>query len=68
VAVNVKQDSNEFPVCSMSSEEVKNSRIRVIVRKKLTMEEYYAIEDAISSLARLRQYQWQDFIGKYKIF
>jgi hypothetical protein len=32
------------------------------------MEEYYTIEDAINSLERLRQYQWQDFLGRYKIF
>ena len=60
--------NNEFPVCNMTQEAVRNSPVVTREYAELTMEEYYAIGDSVSSLERLRQYQWRDFLGRYKIF
>ena len=67
---SAKQDSREvtFPVCTMTPEEVKNSKVRIIKYSEMTMEDYYSINDSVNSLERLRQYQWRDFLGRYKIF
>lgn len=69
---SAKQDSKHaFPVCTLTPEEVLeiiNSTPISPVYKELTMEEYYLIEDVTNSLERLRQYQWRDFLGRYKIF
>lgn len=58
----------DFPICTMSPDEVRNSPVVTREYAELTMEDYYKIEDSVSSLERLRQYQWRDFLGRYKIF
>jgi len=67
VVVPVKSNF-KFPICTLTVDEVKNYKPRLVIKRQITMEEYYTIEDAINSLERLRQYQWQDFLGRYKIF
>ena len=60
-----------FPICTLTPVEVIriiNSIPKTPVYKELTLEDYYAIEDSTNSLERLRQYQWRDFLGRYKIF
>ncbi len=57
-----------FPICQLTPQEVKNTKVKKNTYKKLTLEDYYKIEDSVSSLERLRHQQWRDFLGKYKIF
>jgi len=52
----------------MTAEEVQSSPVVTKEYAELTMEDYYNIGDSVSSLERLRQYQWRDFLGRYKIF
>ena len=66
---HVQLSNGDFPVCSMTPEEVRNAPIvkreRVVIT---TLEEYYEIQDVVSSLERLRAYQLWDIFGKYKLF
>lgn len=57
-----------FPICTLTPEEVKNSKVREIKCPPMTLEDYYKIEDVINSLERLREYQMRDFLGRWKIF
>ena len=65
----VPLSNEDFPVCNMTPEEVRNApvvkRERVVIT---TLEEYYEIQDVVSSLERLRAYQLWDIFGKYKLF
>jgi len=57
-----------FPICTLTQEQVKNNKLVFAPYKEMTLEDYYNIEDSVNSLERLRQYQWRDFLGRYKIF
>lgn len=52
----------------MSEEDVRKAKIFIKPSKIETLDEYYTITDAVSSLERLRNYQLADILGKYKIF
>ena len=68
VAVEPVKSNFKFPICKMTAEEVQSSPVVTKEYAELTMEDYYNIGDSVSSLERLRQYQWRDFLGRYKIF
>ena len=61
--------TEEFPICAMTPEEVKNAPVVIVERTVVTsLDEYYEINDVVSSLERLRAYQLWDIFGKYKLF
>ena len=57
-----------FPISTLTVKEVREAKVRKIVVKPMTLEDYYNIADTVCQLTRLRSYQLADVLGKYKLF
>jgi len=64
----IKKEKHKFPICVLTSSEIKNIQPRTIKNNTFTIMDYYNIEDCVNSLERLRNYQLSDILGKYKLF
>jgi len=59
--LSLKEKYEELSLISRQTSKKKSDEV-------MSLEDYYRIEDTTNSLERLRQYQWRDFLGRYKIF
>ena len=57
-----------FPISTLTVKEVREAKVKKVVVKVMTLEDYYNIEDTVCQLTRLRSYQLADVLGKYKLF
>jgi len=58
----------KFPICYLTIEEIKTNNFKSTKRQDYYLLEYHKIQDNFSSLEKLRQYQLQHLLGRYKVF